>query len=399
MVCKTFEAHACLAASRAKNLVPTCSGVLVALPYSPCLESLVCDGYGALPACSMLAKHPHANPRLLAVQFCAEASSAQAVVAALAHHTQLETVFLTLKCSNGDSPAARPLPQLPALPALHSLILDLVATGSGAEMITLLDITSPAAMTRLTFLDFDVHDRRTRQLSRYHDEAYVLAAMQPVADALASLTGLCHLRLSGWTCAHVPAALACWQSLARALPVMPHLHTLQLFKAVLPLDCELSYFNTPSSSLARLSSLRTLEVNGWRNHASFLAPDFEASAQLAAAVGTLTGLHTLELTGLPFLSAHDRHLHLRGLTALTSLHLFDGGKVPQPEALGNVAADGTAVAGLLSGMTRLQHLQVAGTGLSAQGSLHLLSKTIPALPMLQELTLLTAATMPRLLRL
>lgn len=111
---------------------------------------------------------------------------------------------------------------------LRSLSLTTSVAGDGAAAGTLLGLANLPAMSQLTRLTVVMGDRRGEPF-QFSDEAFAVAAMQPTASALASLTNLCVLELSGWAAAAGPAAQACWQALASALPTLPHLATLNLY--------------------------------------------------------------------------------------------------------------------------------------------------------------------------
>lgn len=149
--------------------------------------------------------------------------------------------------------------------------------------------------------------------------------------------------------------------------------------------CDPYPITTLSSTLSRLSSLRHLLLEGHDSAAvdvatSHTADCHAASACLAAAVGALTGLQSLELSELRrFLSHHDCHHHLRGLTGLTHLDL----SYLVPDAGGS----GAALVAMLSGMIQLQRLALFGEHCCAHIIHHLSTDGVPALLMLETLVL------------
>lgn len=241
------------------------------------------------------------------------------------------------------------------LPQLLSLNLTMPAGGGGADAGTPLGLGNLSAMHKLTELVVAIYDLRDGPFAVL-DQAYAAATMQPVAQALASLTALRTLQLSEWTTATSPAAHASWQALASALPTMPHLDTLCVKDIAVPGDFDPVLTNALSAGLSRLSSLRELILEGTGEFFAAGVPvtaDFRvASARLAAAVGNLTGLRHLELNSLRrCLRLSDCRHHLRRLTQVSHLNVAHLVPVPTPgDATGG---DGAEIVNMLSSMSQL----------------------------------------------
>lgn len=251
-----------------------------------------------------------------------------------------------------------------------------------------LRLANLTAMQQLTRLRVEYR----KPLFAPQDEVYAVAAMQPIANALTSLTSLRSLTLKYWTTVPGPVAHACWLALANALPTLPHLNTLSLCKIVLPGAFDPFPFNTLSASLSRLSFLRHLVLGG---HDAYPKFDIElhaadcrtASARLAAALGTLTRLQSLELGDLcRFLSWSDCHHHLQGLTGLSHLSFVNQ---VEPEVSGyDTGGDSAGVISLLVQMSQLQRLLLWGDHDCNVQTIHrLVSDAVPALHLLTTLVL------------
>lgn len=390
-VCRFFEARAFLDARRATQLPDGGLRSLAALPYCPALQSVsYYDDCSARSVCAMLSSHSRLTPHLTELHIESESESgAPGAVAALASNTQLGELILALGGGNNDRymldsvAPPQPVPQLPQLPALHDLFLYLTVTGDDAASGIALGLTSLSGMTQLTSLSLNMHDRRGVQDS--FGEAYIQAAMQPVAHALRAPTGLRTLGLGGWSCHPCPAAHSCWQALAEALPRMHHLEVLGIDRIALPSNFDPSYFQTLSSGLTRLSSLCNLGIDGHaaepHNVAAATDAHLSASGDLAAAIGTLTSLYSLSLRTLyPFLQEHECHVRLTRLTGLARLYISD----LAPDAAPDV---GEARVSMLAGMTRLTSLQATDDKTSERATLRVLSEAVPALPLLETLYL------------
>lgn len=398
-VCHAFEAHTYLNALRATQLQPSAYvGNLAALPYMPALETVDCyDARSGRAVCAMLASHN--KPHLTALVFRPGSDrGVSGLMAAIANNTQLQKLHLGLgedAYSEDDDflpdPSVPPAqPQLPHLPALCDLELCTRVTGTSAAAGLPLGLDRLSGLRQLTSLWFETVDRRDVQ-GVYMDEAYTVAAMLPVANALGELTALRFFTLSNWSCVACPTAHSCWQALASALPEMQHLTYLILVGVTLPPEFEPQYMQTLASALSSLASLRKLRIS-----CTVCAPHpitahtvdrrSAVSAHIAAAIGALTGLELLFLSDLhPLLTARDCHAHLHHLTGLTHLHLVDLGAPGRPPA--EAADDGQALVGMLSGMTQLTYVRATDVHTSAAATSRFLSDAVPALPLLQTLVL------------
>lgn len=360
-VYRFFEAHAFLNARRATQLGQGLLNLrgLAALPYSPALESVACPPIPSRGLCAMLSSYSHLTPHLTKLELESD-FGVPWVVAALANNTQLRMLTLALDDdeTTPDSEAPQqPVPQLPQLPALLDLDFRLSVTGDAAASGIPLGLTNLSGMTQLTRLQVNVFDRRWAA----DDEPYVVTAMRPVAHALGALTALRTLTLVGWSCDPCPAAHACWQAMAEALPRMQHLTEVNLNDICLLSNFDPSHFQTLSAGLARLPSLQSLVIcsDTW-DPVVATAEHLTASEHLATAIGALTSLQSLWLSSLcPLLQEHDCYVHLRGLTGLTHLMLERLASGLQP----GVAEDvGQALVSMLAGMTRLRSLRVGAEG-------------------------------------
>lgn len=158
--------------------------------------------------CAMLAAHPSTTPQLTALllHVHGDLSTYTALVAALASNTQLVELHLCATARPSDQPRV-PVPS--EVPQLRSLNLTMPVVGSGAEVGTPLGLGNLSAMHMLTKLVVAMFGLRNGPFAVL-DQAYAAATMQPVAQALASLTALRTLQLSDWTTATSPAAHASW---------------------------------------------------------------------------------------------------------------------------------------------------------------------------------------------
>lgn len=269
----------------------------------------------------MLAATPRVAFRLTDLFLHAYSCATSAAIAAVTNTPQLTRLKLYVWAYWDDDtrwPPSLPLYQLPLLPALRDLHLDLEVTGTAAEAWVALGL---ANLRQLTQLCVSVGDRSGENAT----PVFATAAMLPVAAALTALTALCRLSLDGWASIPGPAARACWLALVDALPGMRDLAHLSLTH----LRLEESNFDPAcivalASSLACLSSLQSLAITGWGHYMPALTAHDDdcraASLQLAAAVGALAGLQTLALCKLHrCLNEQDFYLQIGGLTRLTSL--------------------------------------------------------------------------------
>lgn len=397
--CHAFEAHAFLNARRATHLTQNTSLLsgLTALPFSPHLQTLQCKDqrYGDT-ACAMLAATPRVAPRLTDLVLHAYSCATSAAIAAVTNTPQLTKLKLYLWAYWDDDPRwppSLPLHQLPLLHVLLDLHLDLEVTGTAAEAWVALGLDNLANLRQLTQLCVSVGDRFGGNTT----PAFATAAMLLVAAALTALMALCRLFLDGWASIPGPAARACWLALVDALPGMLDLAHLSLTH----LRLEESKFDPAcivalASSLACLSSLQTLAItgphSGWGHYMPALTAHDDdcraASLQLAAAVGALAGLQTLALCKLHrCLNEQDFYLQIRGLTRLTSLGLWALAPAVLPGETGGAAAlDGNDMAGMLSGLTRLERLELADARTRAHTRLCIFS-ALPTLPSLVAVTI------------
>lgn len=354
LVSRAFEAHTLLNERRCTvHLAITRRiGARRHLPYLPNLASLVIsDPKAAQSACAILTRLHLAHLTRLSLALGPETDMSCATHA-LAVNPQLVSVDLNfgVHASRDRGPYRRagPLPALPSLACLRSLLLVLPVGWCGPTLhlpVGLANLSALHQLTQLTLTVRDTHIAAHEKARPDYAAKYAHAAMLPTAHALAGLTELRTLDLQNWSCTGSSTgtdgwmcgtALASWQALAAALPAMPHLASLALKDILLmPRTVDASPLAALSCGLSRLSSLRSLTVTGntpclivsanpedWPWQAVLGA----AGVQLAAAVGALTGLEALNLSNLwPFLSRGACWEHLRGLTALQTLTLRDLG--------------------------------------------------------------------------
>lgn len=291
------------------------------------------------------------------------------LLAALTPHTQLTTLLMSFHYQGlPEEPRSEPAPQLPSLPMLQQLSLEQPLLTYPTAPTPPILLGNLSDLRRLTSLHLVLSSVEREQLVSFGPETDTAHAMQPVCEALASLSELSELRLSCLPCGG-PAAEACWSALARALPLQQHLTSLDLLSILVPEEDleEEDGFNAAcltalASGLWQRTALRSLTLTGlshddpnslrWDHGNEYRG----ASVQLARAIGSLTSLTQLMLRDLDeVLGLDDCCSHLRHLSSLCSLELplVDAGTLP-----GGEPSYGAAVDDLLSGMTQLTSLHL-----------------------------------------
>lgn len=331
------------------------------------------------------------TPHLLSLTLCCESlKPVTSILNTLAGNTQLTELSLSVCTSDREGrPQYTPLlpekhPELPGLPALRTLNIQLPCKDYMADRQQVaklvIGLSNLSEMSLLTRLDFDV---TSVGLDEFDDEVCLTdtePAMQPVGDALASLTEMRHLTLHSWSACKGRSLAPRWQALAAALPTLQSLTCLKLRDLLVPnKSCDPACFHALAAGLSRLTSLRSLTITA-HERTTFDPPDAdvveegeeasdlrEASAALACALGSLTGLTQLTLEDRgeqAFLCLDDCYLHLRSLSSLRALSLaLEDPDLDheEPEDLRSQSG-ATPLGDMLSGMPGLVKLSYWCTG-------------------------------------
>lgn len=333
------------------------------------------------------------TPHLLSLTLCCESlEPVSAILNTLAGNTQLTELSLSVCTSDRERypryspPLPEKHPELPALPSLRTLSIQLPCKDYMADrqqvaklVIGLSNLSEMSLLTRLDFgitsVDFE-DDENSEE-----DEACLTdtePAMQPVSDALASLTEMRHLTLHSWSACKGRSLAPRWQALAAALPTLQTLTCLELRDLLVPnKSCDPACFHALAAGISGLTSLRSLTITA-HERTTFDPPDAdvveegeeasdprEASAALACALGSLTGLTQLTLEDRgeqAFLCLDDCCLHLRSLSSLRALSLaLEDPDLEEPEDLRSQSG-ATHLGDMLSGMPGLVKLSYWCTG-------------------------------------
>lgn len=233
---------------------------------------------------------------------------------------------------------------------------------AGAIVLIVLGLRNLSEMRQLTSQDLsvrpmlDLEDVWGFYPEEEWNEVDTAAAMQEVCDKLQHLSELRELVLHSWTCREGPAA-ECWQTLALALPTLQHLSRLEFRELLLPGNVNSGCLLALASGLSGRTSLRSLKLTKWDIHSyrQLRGEMRAASAPLACAIGSLTGLEQLTILDLELvLSVRDCFLHLRPLGALRSLvcnHL------PRTQLVGS-ASGSAAHTSMVFDMPQLKHIAI-----------------------------------------
>lgn len=216
-----------------------------------------------------------------------------------------------------------------------------------------IQLSNLSEMRSLTSLDCS--------LSEFEDDDMnTTCRMIPVCGALGSLSELHELRLGYWTFSAQTGDLNCWETLASALPTLPHLTCLKL--SSLRAHGAPEYVLALAPGLSCLTSLRSLTMTGHHGDAYEIQVwsegSCEASAALACAVGALYGLTQLTLrdTGR-FLAMEHCYKQLHALSGLRSL-VFDieVSSMLDGQDIENGQLGGVCVGTMLPGLPQLTSL-------------------------------------------